>query len=325
MQPQPQIIVIPQSMLASNSLKTVFTLGDQQPRPTVTRVIKPSIPIAAPSLGMNKTISLKRPLPVSSPQTSGSDDDLKFDPDEFEHKARKRANLDHMTMEEKMQRRKLKNRVAAQNARDKKRVRMEDMELTIKQLQQQNKILARQNQDLLALNRRLMAENQSLKSGSGHCPQTPIKEESKDFLSSPYSPESLPPPSQTPPLSSCEEDDILSSHALPIEAVDTCSVPVNNAAAVAAVAGRRLSVSDRLCEPAEPTKLVLQQQEQSRSQAVERAASAATASSSAPEQLARLLWMCRLLNSSSLSTQESSASLPFKKRTSSWHHPPVVT
>ena len=39
---------------------------------------------------------------------------------------RKRANLDHLSPEEKLMRRKLKNRVAAQNARDKKRVKMED-------------------------------------------------------------------------------------------------------------------------------------------------------------------------------------------------------
>jgi len=34
--------------------------------------------------------------------------------------------------------------IRTQNARDKKRMKMDDMEVTIKQLQQQNKILAKQ-------------------------------------------------------------------------------------------------------------------------------------------------------------------------------------
>ena len=47
---------------------------------------------------------------------------------------RKRANLDHLSSDEKLMRRKLKNRVAAQNARDKKRVKMEDMEGDLERL-----------------------------------------------------------------------------------------------------------------------------------------------------------------------------------------------
>ena len=73
--------------------------------------------------------------------------------------ARKRANLDHMSSEEKMMRRKLKNRVAAQNARDKKRVKMDDMEDRIKQLEDQNKRMLEKQQELLAFNQRLLKEN----------------------------------------------------------------------------------------------------------------------------------------------------------------------
>ena len=47
---------------------------------------------------------------------------------------RKRANLDHLSSDEKLMRRKLKNRVAAQNARDKKRVKMEDMDSDLERL-----------------------------------------------------------------------------------------------------------------------------------------------------------------------------------------------
>jgi hypothetical protein len=75
---------------------------------------------------------------------------------------RKRANLDHMTTEEKMMRRKLKNRVAAQNARDKKRVKMDDMEDRIKRLESENKRMLEKQQELIALNQRLLKENQLL-------------------------------------------------------------------------------------------------------------------------------------------------------------------
>lgn len=43
----------------------------------------------------------------------------------------KKRRLDHLTWEEKLQRKKLKNRVAAQTSRDRKKAKMEDMEKTI--------------------------------------------------------------------------------------------------------------------------------------------------------------------------------------------------
>ena len=332
---QPQIIVIPQSMLAKHGIKTVISIGDvsQTRPPTLTRVIKPSVPIISRNAEANRLISLKRPLPQASPPSSGSEDDtkLEFYEDENGAKVRKRANLDHLTLEEKMMRRKLKNRVAAQNARDKKRVKMDDLEDTIKQLQHQNKILAKQNEELRALNRRLMAENANLKS-TKVVVQDPATVFVKEEIETAFSPESLPPPpSQTPPLSSDEDDEVMLSNALPIEAVDTSSMPVSHRAAVAAFAERRRSpVSQRLRAPAECK--VLQQQEQSRCQAAERATSQATVTTTAPEQLACLLWMC-LLNPSQTSSQEPThqssdlSNLPFKKRSNWWHQacPPAIT
>ena len=72
-----------------------------------------------------------------------------------------------MTVEEKMMRRKLKNRVAAQNARDKKRVKMDDMEDRIKRLEDENKRILEQNKQLMEFNRRLTAENQRLGQNGG--------------------------------------------------------------------------------------------------------------------------------------------------------------
>ena len=62
---------------------------------------------------------------------------------------------DHLSPEEKLQRRKLKNRVAAQNARDKKRAKMEDMEEKLKKLESEAKRLREENQKLKLINERL--------------------------------------------------------------------------------------------------------------------------------------------------------------------------
>merc|ERR1711902_75027 len=77
---------------------------------------------------------------------------------------RKRANLDHLSQEEKLMRRKLKNRVAAQNARDKKRVKMEDMETDVERLRAHAKALEARNAQLVSENERLVAENERLRS-----------------------------------------------------------------------------------------------------------------------------------------------------------------
>ena len=290
-QQQQQIIVIPQSMLNTKTYFTITNNSDIQPKPTLTRVIKPSVPIVKPAMEANKTISLKRCHPqFDTASCSGSDDDyrMEFITDENGQSVRKRANLDHMTTEEKMMRRKLKNRVAAQNARDKKRVLMDDMDVTIRQLQQQNKALARQNEELLAVNRRLIAENDSLKSKdylSATTTFTTVKKEEP----MPYSPER--PTSQTPPPSCDEDDDVMTSPALPLEAVDTSSIPVTNPSALAAIAKRQSPVSNRLLVPAEPT-YDLQQQDQSRSQAADCKQSAVA--TAGPQQLACLLWMSLL-------------------------------
>lgn len=77
---------------------------------------------------------------------------------------RKRANLDHLSSDEKLMRRKLKNRVAAQNARDKKRVKMEDMEGDLERLKAHAKALETRNAQLVSENERLVAQNDQLRS-----------------------------------------------------------------------------------------------------------------------------------------------------------------
>ena len=106
---QGQIIVLPSCFIqqvesgSSNSIR--ISNG------STLKISKPAASIVVPAQAARS----KRPMVYDSGM-SGSDNGGQS--------ARKRANLDHMSPEEKMMRRKLKNRVAAQNARDKKRLRV---------------------------------------------------------------------------------------------------------------------------------------------------------------------------------------------------------
>lgn len=66
------------------------------------------------------------------PAPSSDADESTSSMDEFLVRGKKRR-LDHLTWEEKLQRKKLKNRVAAQTSRDRKKAKMEEMEFTIQQ------------------------------------------------------------------------------------------------------------------------------------------------------------------------------------------------
>merc|ERR1712117_524210 len=108
-------------------------------------------------------VGCKRPAPPVSPEFDIKEIKEEEDEDEFTP-VRKRANLDHLSPEERLMRRKLKNRVAAQNARDKKRVKMEDMETDVERLRAHAKALEARNAQLVSENERLVAENDRLRS-----------------------------------------------------------------------------------------------------------------------------------------------------------------
>ncbi|NWI08107.1 XBP1 protein, partial [Crypturellus soui] len=77
--------------------------------------------------------------------------------------ARKRQRLTHLSPEEKALRRKLKNRVAAQSARDRKKARMSELEHQVLELEEENQKLQLENQLLREKTCSLSLENRELR------------------------------------------------------------------------------------------------------------------------------------------------------------------
>uniref|UniRef100_UPI00358F4BEC X-box-binding protein 1 n=1 Tax=Myxine glutinosa TaxID=7769 RepID=UPI00358F4BEC len=84
--------------------------------------------------------------------SSSEDDDGEYSGSMSERESsrpvHKRQRLSHLTIEEKVMRRKLKNRVAAQTARDRKKARMTKLEQQVERLLAQNRQLADENRQL---------------------------------------------------------------------------------------------------------------------------------------------------------------------------------
>lgn len=75
---------------------------------------------------------------------------------------KRRQRLTHLTVEEKINRRKLKNRMAAQSARDRKKLRMEELEQELVQVKAQNEKLKSENTLLKENTKTLLEENRKL-------------------------------------------------------------------------------------------------------------------------------------------------------------------
>lgn len=75
---------------------------------------------------------------------------------------RKRQRLTHLTPEEKLMRRKLKNRIAAQAARDRKKDKFEDLQVTVDRVKSENEKLKKENALLKEKAQLLIDENRKL-------------------------------------------------------------------------------------------------------------------------------------------------------------------
>jgi len=78
-------------------------------------------------------------------------------------KKRIREKLDHLTNEEKLMRRKVKNRISAQSARDRKKSKMQVLEKKIEVLCQDRQKILKENALLKHQNDQIIAENSDLK------------------------------------------------------------------------------------------------------------------------------------------------------------------
>lgn len=81
---------------------------------------------------------------------------------DMEVKRGKKRRLDHLSYEEKVQRKKLKNRVAAQTSRDRKKMKMDEMEQTLATLAQENSKLKGEFRTVQVTNQSLRLQNDSL-------------------------------------------------------------------------------------------------------------------------------------------------------------------
>uniref|UniRef100_A0A1E1WD66 X-box-binding protein 1 n=1 Tax=Pectinophora gossypiella TaxID=13191 RepID=A0A1E1WD66_PECGO len=135
-------------------------------------------------------MKMSAPIIITVPNNYLAMDDVesKVVVDVAPHPSRKRR-LDHLSWEEKMQRKKLKNRVAAQTSRDRKKARMDEMEGNIKQLMDRNDKLMSEVASLKALNERLVSENAALRSAAA----------ARDVAGAPGPAESTPQQKEGPP------------------------------------------------------------------------------------------------------------------------------
>jgi len=171
MQKPPQIIVIPQSMLAGQKSLLRLAPMPRNTSPLLSSTVSQSPLLSSASVSpllsssprpVAAVVGSKRPAPSPSPPKDLLLDIKEEQDEDHEAPARKRANLDHLSPEERMMRRKLKNRVAAQTARDKKKAATDSMEQQLAEAKARLQESLDANAQLLKTNTQLQVENANL-------------------------------------------------------------------------------------------------------------------------------------------------------------------
>uniref|UniRef100_UPI00398F8302 LOW QUALITY PROTEIN: X-box-binding protein 1 n=1 Tax=Pristiophorus japonicus TaxID=55135 RepID=UPI00398F8302 len=117
--------------------------------------------------GQPNGLEVSRHISVVYPAQSGLLHDSSSPAPGSSHAHRKRQRLTHLSPEEKALRRKLKNRVAAQTARDRKKARMSELEEQVLEMESENEKLHIENRLLHEKTHILLSENQELRQRLG--------------------------------------------------------------------------------------------------------------------------------------------------------------
>jgi len=185
--PKTFLITLPAASISSNANYIQYQNGTiLSPKIGTKRtysIVSSSSSVALTSSSLNNTKSPSPPalastwLPATVQrtykyETADDDDDYEYGDDDSEDQSqyadsdqppRKRERLTHLTSEEKMFRRKMKNRIAAQTARDRKKALMTDLEETCRRLEEENDKLHVQNSKLRQEHSSVIEENDKLK------------------------------------------------------------------------------------------------------------------------------------------------------------------
>merc|ERR1711990_1159286 len=222
MQKPPQIIVIPQSMLAGQKSLLRLAPMPRNTSPLLSSTTSPSPLLSSATVSpllsssprpVAAVVGSKRPAPSPSPPKDLLLD-IKEEQKEDEAPARKRANLDHLSPEERMMRRKLKNRVAAQTARDKKKAATDSMEQQLAEAKARLQESLDANAILMKTNSQLQVENANLQQKNSE-----LQARLSPLCTLPLSPPASPLPSPTASSPSTPLSTVLSP---PETAVLTC-------------------------------------------------------------------------------------------------------
>ncbi|CAL2037903.1 unnamed protein product [Caenorhabditis brenneri] len=150
-------------LIMSNYPKRIYVLPTPRPRGMAVPRVVPSL-TPSPSPPQRQLKRVLQPVDTEQIVAELLGDDM------GPSGPRKRERLNHLSQEEKMDRRKMKNRVAAQNARDKKKERSGKIDEVMRDLVAENVRLRAENEQLRRQNEELLLQQQQQQTQYIHTP-----------------------------------------------------------------------------------------------------------------------------------------------------------